>query len=190
MPQASFNHAKHQVDPHTEQPLDCNVCHHALQSRETSDALIAHEGELRHVPQPTRQDCGSVHHLPHLPCAVSCADHSCNRGEQAPHFVETNTSRRSLGKNRARRPRSAALRPTQTQLEAWMPCSRSLSELSVGHRPLNVLLSWILRTKLLTNSAIACLRSGNRTARHGFPGPAAKESVFPNRLIASCPHCV
>jgi hypothetical protein len=40
LPQAKFDHAKHQVDPHSQQPLDCNSCHHALQSRETSDLLM------------------------------------------------------------------------------------------------------------------------------------------------------
>ncbi len=50
MPQASFNHLKHQVDPHTQQPLDCNVCHHALQSRETSDVLM-----------PTKANCVTCH---------------------------------------------------------------------------------------------------------------------------------
>jgi hypothetical protein len=41
---------KHQVDPHTQQPLDCNVCHHALQSRETSDVLM-----------PTKANCVTCH---------------------------------------------------------------------------------------------------------------------------------
>jgi hypothetical protein len=40
MPQAKFDHAKHQTDPHTQKPLDCNVCHHATQSRDTSDVLM------------------------------------------------------------------------------------------------------------------------------------------------------
>jgi hypothetical protein len=50
MPQAHFNHAKHQVDPHTQQPLDCNLCHHATQSRETSDVLM-----------PTKANCVTCH---------------------------------------------------------------------------------------------------------------------------------
>jgi hypothetical protein len=40
MPQAKFDHAKHQVDPNTLQPLDCNFCHRATQSRLTSDVLM------------------------------------------------------------------------------------------------------------------------------------------------------
>ena len=40
MTQAKFDHAKHQTDPTTQKPLDCNVCHHAMQSHETSDALM------------------------------------------------------------------------------------------------------------------------------------------------------
>ena len=40
MPQARFNHTKHQVDPNTLQPLDCTFCHQATQSRLTSDVLM------------------------------------------------------------------------------------------------------------------------------------------------------
>ena len=40
MPRANFNHAKHQIDPATQNPLDCNSCHHAARSRETSDILM------------------------------------------------------------------------------------------------------------------------------------------------------
>jgi hypothetical protein len=50
MPQAGFDHAKHQTDPKTHQPLDCNACHHATQSRETSDVLM-----------PTKANCVTCH---------------------------------------------------------------------------------------------------------------------------------
>ena len=50
MPQAKFNHAKHQVDPFTQEKLDCNKCHRALVSRETSDVLM-----------PAKADCVSCH---------------------------------------------------------------------------------------------------------------------------------
>jgi hypothetical protein len=50
LPQANFDHAQHQVDPHTRQALDCNTCHHALQSRETSDVLM-----------PVKANCVSCH---------------------------------------------------------------------------------------------------------------------------------
>jgi hypothetical protein len=50
MPQANFDHAKHQVDPHTQQPLDCNVCHQAKQSRQTSDVLM-----------PAKANCVACH---------------------------------------------------------------------------------------------------------------------------------
>jgi hypothetical protein len=40
VPQPNFSHAKHQVDPATQKPLECNVCHQATQSRETSDVLM------------------------------------------------------------------------------------------------------------------------------------------------------
>ena len=50
MPQANFNHAKHQVDPVTQKPLDCNICHRATQSRETSDVLM-----------PAKANCTTCH---------------------------------------------------------------------------------------------------------------------------------
>lgn len=53
MPQLVFNHAKHQTDPTTHQPLDCNLCHNAKQSRETSDVVM-----------PTKANCVSCHSPP------------------------------------------------------------------------------------------------------------------------------
>ncbi len=50
MPQAKFNHAKHQIDPLTHEKLDCNKCHRALVSRETSDVLM-----------PAKADCVTCH---------------------------------------------------------------------------------------------------------------------------------
>jgi hypothetical protein len=50
MPQAKFNHAKHEVDPITHEKLDCNKCHRALVSRETSDVLM-----------PAKADCVTCH---------------------------------------------------------------------------------------------------------------------------------
>ncbi|MEP7014562.1 MAG: hypothetical protein ABI925_03900 [Verrucomicrobiota bacterium] len=50
MPQSKFDHAKHQIDPHTQQPLDCNLCHQARQSHETSDVLM-----------PAKASCVSCH---------------------------------------------------------------------------------------------------------------------------------
>jgi hypothetical protein len=50
MPQANFNHAKHQVDPTTQKPLDCNLCHQAAQSRDTADVLM-----------PTKASCVMCH---------------------------------------------------------------------------------------------------------------------------------
>ena len=50
MPQAGFNHAKHQVDPITHEKLDCNQCHRAVVSRETSDLLM-----------PAKADCVTCH---------------------------------------------------------------------------------------------------------------------------------
>jgi hypothetical protein len=50
MPQAKFNHAKHQVDPITHEKMDCNRCHRALMSRETADVLM-----------PARADCVTCH---------------------------------------------------------------------------------------------------------------------------------
>jgi hypothetical protein len=50
MPRANFDHAKHQTDPNTQKPLDCNICHHATQSRETSDVLM-----------PAKANCVTCH---------------------------------------------------------------------------------------------------------------------------------
>jgi hypothetical protein len=50
MPQAKFTHAKHQVDPVTHEKLDCNTCHRALVSHETSDVLM-----------PVKADCVTCH---------------------------------------------------------------------------------------------------------------------------------
>lgn len=47
---ARFDHSKHRTDPATQQPLDCNVCHHATQSRETSDILM-----------PAKANCVTCH---------------------------------------------------------------------------------------------------------------------------------
>lgn len=76
MPQARFNHAKHQVDPITHEKLDCNKCHRARVSRETSDVLM-----------PARADCVTCHgpkgkvvsecitcHAYHAPPQVAAAD--------------------------------------------------------------------------------------------------------------------
>src|SRR6266480_1928950 len=50
MSQANFDHAKHQTDPNTHMPLDCNICHRATQSRDTSDVLM-----------PVKADCVACH---------------------------------------------------------------------------------------------------------------------------------
>ena len=83
MPQAKFNHAKHQIDPITGGKLDCNKCHRALVSRETSDVLM-----------PAKADCVTCHspkgkvvsecitcHTYHAPAQVVAADvHADARG--------------------------------------------------------------------------------------------------------------
>jgi hypothetical protein len=83
MPQAKFNHAKHQIDPITGGKLDCNRCHRALVSRETSDVLM-----------PVKADCVTCHspkgkvvsecitcHTYHAPAQVAAADvHADARG--------------------------------------------------------------------------------------------------------------
>src|SRR5439155_22767189 len=40
MPQPRFDHSTHRPHPPTPKPLDCNICHHAMQSRDTSDILM------------------------------------------------------------------------------------------------------------------------------------------------------
>jgi hypothetical protein len=64
MPQANFNHAKHQIDPATQKPLDCQVCHAAKQSRETSDVLMPAKASCTtcHSPQgKVVADCTTCH---------------------------------------------------------------------------------------------------------------------------------
>ena len=70
MPQARFNHAKHQVDPITAEALDCNRCHRARASRETSDVLM-----------PVKADCVTCH-SPQGKVASDCV--TCH-GYHAPH---------------------------------------------------------------------------------------------------------
>jgi hypothetical protein len=50
MTRANFNHAKHQIDPTTQKPLDCNFCHNSTQSRESSDVLM-----------PAKANCVTCH---------------------------------------------------------------------------------------------------------------------------------
>jgi predicted CXXCH cytochrome family protein len=50
MSQARFDHSKHRTDPATQKPLDCNICHHAEQSRDTSDILM-----------PAKANCVTCH---------------------------------------------------------------------------------------------------------------------------------
>jgi predicted CXXCH cytochrome family protein len=50
MPRIRFNHASHEIDPITHEKLDCNRCHRAMTSRETSDLLM-----------PVKADCVSCH---------------------------------------------------------------------------------------------------------------------------------
>jgi mono/diheme cytochrome c family protein len=50
MPQADFDHAKHRTDPNTQKPLDCNLCHHAMQSRDTAEVLM-----------PAKANCVTCH---------------------------------------------------------------------------------------------------------------------------------
>ena len=70
MPQVRFNHAKHQVDPITSEALDCNRCHRAGVSRETSDVLM-----------PVKADCVTCH-SPQGKVASDCV--GCH-GYHAPH---------------------------------------------------------------------------------------------------------
>jgi len=49
VPQPNFSYAKHQVDPATQKPLECNICHQATQSRENAGCAHADESELDHL---------------------------------------------------------------------------------------------------------------------------------------------
>lgn len=50
MLKSTFNHSKHQIDPATQKPLDCNVCHQATRSRDTADVLM-----------PAKANCVTCH---------------------------------------------------------------------------------------------------------------------------------
>src|SRR5437763_3132570 len=70
--QANFNHAKHQIDPATQTTLNCDVCHRARQSRETSDVLMPTKANCTacHSPQgKVVADCTTCHNY-HAPTAA------------------------------------------------------------------------------------------------------------------------
>jgi hypothetical protein len=77
MPQANFNHAKHQIDPTTQKPLDCNLCHQATQSRQTSDVLMPAKANcvICHSPQgkvvAECMTCHTYHASPQLAASAS-----------------------------------------------------------------------------------------------------------------------
>lgn len=75
MPQARFNHAKHQVDPITQEKLDCNRCHRATVSRETSDLLM-----------PVKADCVTCH-SPQGKVASDCI--TCHKYHAPPQAGRT-----------------------------------------------------------------------------------------------------
>ncbi len=83
MPQAKFNHAKHQVDPITQEKLDCNKCHRALVSRETSDVLMPAKAECVTCHSPKGKvvsECITCHGY-HAPPQVAATDvHADARG--------------------------------------------------------------------------------------------------------------
>ncbi len=75
MPQARFNHAKHQVDPITHEKLDCNRCHRAVFSRETSDLLM-----------PAKADCVTCH-SPKGKVVSECI--TCHKYHAPPQVAQT-----------------------------------------------------------------------------------------------------
>lgn len=76
MPQAKFDHAKHQIDPATQKALDCNSCHHAAQSRETSDILM-----------PVKANCVTCHSQKGKAAAECMTCHQYHApSEVAAHF--------------------------------------------------------------------------------------------------------
>jgi predicted CXXCH cytochrome family protein len=76
MPQARFNHAKHRVDPITHEKLDCNKCHRAVVSRETSDLLMPAKADCVTCHSPKGQivsECITCHEY-HAPPQVAATD--------------------------------------------------------------------------------------------------------------------
>ena len=73
MPQTEFSHAQHQIDPRTQQSLDCDICHQARQSRQTADVLMPGKSSCLtcHSPQgKVVAECITCHTY-HAPAAAN-----------------------------------------------------------------------------------------------------------------------
>ncbi len=80
--QVNFNHAKHQVDPVTNAKLDCNRCHRAESSRETSDLLMPAKADCVTCHSPAGKvtsDCTTCHRY-HAPGEAIAAGTEANGG--------------------------------------------------------------------------------------------------------------
>ncbi len=77
MPQARFDHSKHRTEPATQKPLDCNYCHHAGQSRDTSDILMPVKANCVNCHSPQGRvvaECITCHKY-HAPAEVAARFH-------------------------------------------------------------------------------------------------------------------
>ena len=88
MPQANFNHAKHQVDPVTQKPLDCN---------------------LYHLPQPAGENRRRMHHLSYL----SRAD--CSPDDSRRRFSQRNAAWSKVSRRKAQIPSIKSQRSAKFQ---------------------------------------------------------------------------
>jgi predicted CXXCH cytochrome family protein len=73
MVRADFDHSKHQTDPSTQKPIDCNVCHNATQSRETADVLM-----------PVKANCVTCH-SPQGKVVAACS--TCHTFHASPQVI-------------------------------------------------------------------------------------------------------
>jgi len=83
MPQAQFNHAKHQIDPATHETLDCNKCHRAMTSRKTEDVLMPAKADCVTCHRPERKvvsDCITCHGYHAVPQVAGTDVHADVRG--------------------------------------------------------------------------------------------------------------
>jgi hypothetical protein len=86
MTRANFDHAKHQIDPATQKALDCNSCHNATQSRETSDVLM-----------PTKANCTTCHSPPGKVAAECITCHTYHAPVAAqPTVAESSSSAKQV----------------------------------------------------------------------------------------------
>jgi len=96
MPRVRFNHASHEVDPITHEKLDCNRCHRAMTSRETSDLLMPMKADCVscHSPQgKVASDCITCHKY-HAPSQIAVTGLQTDRSNAFKQMLLGNSTER------------------------------------------------------------------------------------------------